>query len=437
MNTNDLLLRWATMTYDQIEEEIRQGKDLDSAARLLGADAVTEMQAVSFGPPAVAEREPVVLLPGIMGSMLSSIRGVTTSVWINPLIFLQGNAHFLRMSEDGTQDGCGEVDIVPTGLEILTYVQMGMRLNRETELYEFPYDWRRSLEYNADVLHDCLERWAGGSDRKFSLVAHSMGGLVSRTYIARHPQAAEKRVKQLIMMGTPNFGATNAIETLFTGNSLMDTVDKLNGQNGMREVVKSLPGVYNLLPAPQDVFPSGKTYAADWDIYDAASWGVPGISQTHLNGAKKTHVLLAKDDPQMPVIQIAGCNLETLITVKRPASVPSAAAAAVKLALNGSRVAEGAESGDGTVPLWSAVLPKAKVFYIEEKHGKLPANRKVQAAVLNLIHGKDSPLPADLPEPKGFFSFDIPVEPSPAELESKIRSGTATEEDLRQLYFAL
>ena len=437
MNTNDLLLRWSTMTYDQIEDEIRQGKDLDSAAQLLGADAVTEMQAVSFGPPSVEDREPVVLLPGIMGSMLSSIRGVTTSVWINPLVFLQGNARYLRMSEDGTQDGSGEVDIVPTGLEIITYVQMGMRLNRETELYEFPYDWRRPLEYNADVLHACLERWAGGSDRKFSLVAHSMGGLVSRTYLARHPQAAEKRVKRVIMMGTPNFGATNAIETLFTGNSLMDTVNKLNGQNGMHEVVKSLPGVYNLLPAPQEVFPSGKTFAADWDIYDAASWGVPGISQHHLDGARKTHVLLAKNDPQVPVIQIAGCNLETLITVKHPHSGSGAVGSAVKAMLAGERVVEGADSGDGTVPLWSAVLPKAEVFYIEEKHGKLPANRKVQAAVLNLIHGKASSLPADLPEPKGFFSFDIPVEPSPAELESKIRSGTATQEDLRQLYFAL
>jgi pimeloyl-ACP methyl ester carboxylesterase len=432
MNTNDLLLRWSTLTLDQIEDEIRAGKDLDSATEVLGAQAVAEVQAVSFAPPSFGAKEPVVLLPGIMGSLLSSIRGVTSLIWINPLMFVQGNARYLRLNDDASEDGCSEVDIVPTGLEKMTYLQMEMKLNREAELYDFPYDWRRPIEYNADVLHNSLERWAGGSDRKFTLVAHSMGGLVSRTYMARHPEAAEKRVKQLIMLGTPNFGATNAIETLFTGNDLMGTVDKLNKQNGMIDVVRSLPGVYNLLPAPPESYPSGKAYAADWDLYNASAWGVPGIQQGLLDRTRQFYNGLAKSDPQVPFVQIAGCNMDTLITVKHPA-------AGIMQALQGNRVTDGPDSGDGTVPLWSSLIPRAKWYYVQEKHSNMPNNRQIIQATLDLLHGDTVSLPDQLPEPRQFFgvSFSTPPADSAGELESKIRSGTANQDDLRQLYFAL
>ena len=109
-------------------------------------------------------------------------------------------------------------------------------------------------------------------------------------------------MKQLIMMGTPNFGATNAIETLFSGNSLMATVDGLNKMNGMTSVVRSLPGLYNLLPAPPDLFPKSKTYPAGWDLYDAATWRIDGIQQAHLNNARQLQESLAASDPQIPHI---------------------------------------------------------------------------------------------------------------------------------------
>ena len=224
---------------------------------------MAEMQAVSFSPPNTGEREPVVLLPGIMGSLLTSIRGVTTLVWINPLMFVEGNARYLRLDAAGENDANPEMDIQPVGLEKMTYLKLELTLNREAQLFDFPYDWRRNIEYNADQLDECLERWGGKTGRKFTLLAHSMGGLVSRTYLARHPQNAEKRVKKLVMMGTPNFGATNAVETLFTGNSLMAKVDKLSKANGMIDVVRGMPGVYNLLPAPPECFPSGKSIPAE------------------------------------------------------------------------------------------------------------------------------------------------------------------------------
>lgn len=433
MNTNDLLLRWSHMTLDQIEDEIRTGKDKDSAVQLLGPETVAEMRAVSFAPPQRSAPDPVVLLPGIMGSDLSSIRGVTTLVWVNPLIFVEGNARFLALNEDYSQDGCLEVDMVPVGIAKLVYLKIELALNKTAELFEFPYDWRRPITYNADVLHACLERWAGGSNRKFVLVGHSMGGLVSRTYMARHPEAAEKRVRRLIMLGTPNYGATNAVETLFGGNSLMATVQKLNPANNMKEVVRGLPGVYNLLPAPPEFFPGGKSYPADWNLYDAASWQIAGIEQRLLDNTYALWKDLAAADPQVPQTMIAGCNLETLVRVSRDLADES------NPLLVGDRITAGPDGGDATVPLWSALLPGADTYYVQEKHGDLPGNRRVIQSVLDLIQGQMCALDADLPELKGRFDlpFETPGEPSAEVLEARIRSGTADKNDLKQLYFAL
>lgn len=443
MNTNDLLLRWSQMSLDQIEEEIRAGKDADSVEQLLGSETTLEMQDLAFSLPDTDLEEAVVLLPGIMGSLLSSIRGVTTQVWINPLLFVEGKARYLRMTEDGLNDACHEVEMAPVGLERMTYLKISLMLNRKVELFEFPYDWRRPIAYNAQVLCSSLERWAAGTQRKFTLLAHSMGGLVSRSYMAQFPALAEQRVKRLIMMGTPNFGATNAIETLFTGNSLMATVNGLNKTNDMVDVVRSLPGVYNLLPAPPDQFPQGKAYPASWNLYDAASWRIEGIRQEHLNGARQLHESLAASDPQIPHVMIAGCNLETLVGLKvdfsrleMPKLVPD-------------RIPDGEHSGDGTVPLWSALLPRAEIFYVRARHGDMPNEPEVINAVLNLILGNSCPLPAALPEPRSFLGLHFgvdgelveePVEappPTPAELEEKIRSGTADQNDLKSLRFAM
>lgn len=432
MNTNDLLLRWSHMSLDQIEDEIRSGKDQDSAVQLLGAQTVAQMQAVSFAPPTRSAPDPVVLMPGIMGSDLTSIRGLTSLIWINPLMFLQGNARYLGLTADNTQDAFPEVEIVPVGLAKLYYIRMELALNHSAELFEFPYDWRRPVVYNADVLHNCLERWAGDSDRKFTLVAHSMGGLVSRAYMARYPDAAEKRVRRLVMLGTPNYGATNAVMTLLTGNDLMQNVNGLNKANDMVNVVRALPGVYNLLPAPQEYFPSSHPYPVDFPLYEADAWHTPGIQQALLDNTVSLYHALATSDPQVPMTMIAGCNLDTLVGL----SYIFGDQGATKI--TPTRVSTGDNSGDATVPLWSSLMKNIDVFYIQEKHGNLPANGKVIDAVLALLQDQAPQLATTLPEPKPFLGISFATrDTSPQALADRINSGTATQDDIDQLQFAL
>jgi pimeloyl-ACP methyl ester carboxylesterase len=330
------------------------------------------------------------------------------------------------------QDEALEVACLPIGLEKLTYLKISLLLNRQTNLYEFPYDWRRPIETNADLLHAAIERWAAGDPtRPFFLVGHSMGGLVARSYLARHPMAAAQHVQRVILLGTPHFGAANAVDGLLNGNSMMATVDKLNAANEMRQLVFTLPSIYQILPAPPDLFPVGRKYPFDFDLYQAAAWGLPEIRQDYLDAARHFHQSLAAADPQVPITIIAGCHIETAVGARLGSAAP-------RLLLD--VVAEGDESGDGTVPLWSARLPGAQVYYIQAVHAKLPADGAVIRATLDLIQSGACDLPTTLPPPrKSGFLPGLPFAPevAAADLRLKVENGVAGEDDLRCMFFAL
>jgi pimeloyl-ACP methyl ester carboxylesterase len=434
MNTNELLVDWSTWSLEELEARLRSGADAEALEQLFGAEGVAELRATLDEPPERGLREAVVLLPGIMGSLLTSIRGVTTLLWINPLLFLKGNAAFLELDEPGLADASPQVEAVPLAIEKLVYTMIALRLRRHVDLYEFPYDWRRPIEDSGDVLHACLERWADGNPaQQFTLVGHSMGGLVSRAYLARHRQAAEQRIRRVIMLGTPHFGAATAVENLINGNSMMALAGKLNPRNVPERLLLSLPSVYQLLPAPAPLFPAQRPYPANWDLYDAAAWEIPGLRQDYLEGGRRFYQLLAGADPQVPRVEIAGCHEDTIVDVQRTD------VGGGKVRYQVLRKEEGPDSGDGTVPLWSAELPGAAIFYIQETHRNLAKNGRVIRATIELIHGGIPDLPTTLPERRAGLiprAIEEPVELEAERLRRRLEAGTATEEELARLYFA-
>ena len=90
MNTSDLLTGWSSLSLEEIEARLESRIDDEAAEQLFGADELSEMRTLAEAPQARALRQAVVLLPGCMGSLLRSIRGVTTLLWINPALFLKG-----------------------------------------------------------------------------------------------------------------------------------------------------------------------------------------------------------------------------------------------------------------------------------------------------------------------------------------------------------
>jgi hypothetical protein len=79
----------------------------------------------------------------------------------------------------------------------------------EEDLFTFPYDWRNSNVDTAYLLRDKInEIQEVCKCKKVDVVAHSMGGLVSRQYV--QSEYYEDDINHLIFLGTPHLGAPKA-----------------------------------------------------------------------------------------------------------------------------------------------------------------------------------------------------------------------------------
>jgi hypothetical protein len=75
MNPRDLLASWSTLSFEEIGARLEAGGDEEVVEQLFGSTETAEMRTMAAVPRATGRREAVVLLPGMMGSLLSSICG--------------------------------------------------------------------------------------------------------------------------------------------------------------------------------------------------------------------------------------------------------------------------------------------------------------------------------------------------------------------------
>jgi pimeloyl-ACP methyl ester carboxylesterase len=160
--------------------------------------------ALAQGPP----NRPVILVPGILGSRLCDANG--TVVWGTAKSFL--NFEKLELSEDGLGHGitaCGlieEFQIMGSFWANDQYNTLMSSLSKlgyspqQGNIYVFNYDWRISNYENARLLNEFItENVPAG--RPFDIIAHSMGGIVSRIYMDKY--AGSKSLARIVYLGTP------------------------------------------------------------------------------------------------------------------------------------------------------------------------------------------------------------------------------------------
>jgi pimeloyl-ACP methyl ester carboxylesterase len=432
-DTNEVLLRWAGMPLDAFEALLRGPESVPLEA-LFGAQELNEMRKMAAAPRltgAGGQRPNIVLIPGGMGSLLQSVEGLVELLWLNPLIFTRGHINLLELAEDGETDANSRVKVVPMGLEMVSYAKLTIALRKQSNLFLFPHDWRLDMRVRADLLHQALVRWAAANGRRrFTLLGHSMGGTIARAYLAMFPEEAQQLVERVILLGCPAFGVIDTVQTLAMGNTLTHLAQKLNSGNQGEQLVRSLTALYQLLPPPPELFPADREYPCDFDLYDAAVWRKPGIRQNGLNRGRALYQLLAASAPQMPVIQIAGYDAATPVALR---GTPDALGPVIE--------SHGPNSGDGRVPLWSATLPGAEMYYVRLSHDRLQKDRQILQAVLNLANGGNAGLPQQMRPGRGpVIGARPPILDLDAEAErlrAAIENGRATESDLKKLFLAL
>lgn len=134
--------------------------------------------------------------------------------------------------------------------------------------FQFDYDWRLDNVENAKRLKKFIEekkeyilgeykkRGIKKDDVKFDIVAHSMGGLLTRYFLmygdaslpadGSKPEvtwAGAEYVEKVIIVGTPNAGAAGAVETLVEGRDIGPFLP-----NYAPAIIATMPSLYQQLP---------------------------------------------------------------------------------------------------------------------------------------------------------------------------------------------
>lgn len=206
-------------------------------------------------PPADDSRPVVILLPGIMGSHLEVNRrrqdepGSGDRVWMAPLDLVAGGLRKIARGASG---------VAPEDLVGLAYTKLVTHLEATHRVIRFPYDWRLDPQAAASVLAGVVEAaLAANPHQPLRLLAHSMGGLVARAFIALRPDLwnaiTARAGGRLVMLGTPNHGSHLMVETLLGKSEtirLLARIDARHGLQSVLDIVAGFNGALQLLPEP-------------------------------------------------------------------------------------------------------------------------------------------------------------------------------------------
>lgn len=207
----------------------------------------------------------------------------TEIVTYKPIIDYLKNSGYVEYNVDNDENkrnaSCGGQADDPAQLNALRA--------RHPTLFVFPYDWRRSIGddtgagRNVSKLRDyidCVRRIYPNT--QVNIVAHSLGGLLSRRYILEN--TASHNVKTLITIGSPWLGAPRSMHALETGSFMSTAFDAEDAGIGdirwssqIKELIDRFPGGHQLVPS-QRYFDLGgnplRVNGTNYNFEQTATW---------------------------------------------------------------------------------------------------------------------------------------------------------------------
>jgi hypothetical protein len=168
-----------------------------------------------------------------------------------------------RISERRIPSGIGPV-VVPAVVPYDDFL-LNLKWRQPTlDLRVFGYDWRLSNTVNAlKLLAFLYDQWGLDSApederERVSIVAHSMGGLVARSFIESPRLQGHRLVKQLITVGTPHLGSPAAynLMTDATPWGVLPIPEELLSRGRQQELSLRLDSLAEMLPVYDFVTPA-------------------------------------------------------------------------------------------------------------------------------------------------------------------------------------
>lgn len=331
--------------------------------------------------------KPVILIPGLMGSVIRTVRDQET-IW--PAV-TYNTLKRLAMNPDGSQvedNRAFAVDIIRSAAgrgiyrpAIQFFTENGYR--EGVDFFPFYYDWRKDVKLSALNLASKIEevKHQTGYDQ-VSLVAHSMGGLVASAYLSAN-EGNYDQVENLIMVGTPMVGAPKSYLSLRFGmeSPIPSIVPFSPTKSEFRNIVSNMPGAYQLLPSHRfEAFNGGGFVYQGGQRLNIGETYLDQDPQFNIDMAEQALMFHQNLDKNRDLLKQKSFLLEGtgLLTVKT-----------ITMSEDGTFISmAGGKQGDGTVlnlGLRDYLEPRSTVLFDEVEHLDLIRNDDVLNTTFNII----------------------------------------------------
>lgn len=319
----------------------------------------------------------IVFLPGILGSELI-LDG--EPLWPPTLAEAAFGYHRLdRLADPGIVAGepirsVACFSVYGPLLRDLAAIASGRAGAPVRRLHAFGYDWRRDLVETAAAIAARLDALPPADTDEIHFVGHSMGCLVLRLLLecGRFDDAPWfGAVRGIVALAAPHRGAPVALVRAIG----LEGSCGLAGSDIRRLAADpAFPALYQLLPAPGvAAIWDGSGVVTAHDPYDPAVAARLGLAPGNLARAAAMHATLARGrlPAHVPWLDLAGSGADTWtrLDLVGTAAIPHA----------------GRESGDGTVPLWSAIDPRHRHHAAPATHEAVFRNAEIRGLLFRAL----------------------------------------------------
>jgi hypothetical protein len=374
-------------------------------------------------------RRPVVLIPGMCGTRLTSARGGVAWGSTAALYVGRGVAGRGDLRPGGL---LRQLTLVPGLLAYDVFGGLVRALGRAgfvegEDLHVLDHDWRDGVAAGAVALGQLVARIRGISDERVDLVAISTGGLIARAYVgyagadplAGGAPSGGAPVGRVIHVGVPQRGSFDALACLHRGFRFAPGGKRFSGA-----VAAAFQISWDALPHPDEpVFVDQRGQPLALDLYDPEVWSRLGLGDERaaserpalLARARALHRALdaASALPAPESVVIGACHLPTparvLVRDGGGAYVPPPFPRR-----DDPFVGYVYRPGDGELPETSLRalpgLPADRVWEVRaSKHAALPSHTAVHRLIIEALLATERFIPkTDLSRPLGLARSPSP-----------------------------
>jgi hypothetical protein len=298
----------------------------------------------------------VVVVPGILGSQLGIARRPPLPhdvLWLDPIDIQVGRLGLLGLNAGAP--------IIPLGVVLYSHLKLRLRLRAAGfTVTMHAYDWRLGIEESGASFAERLREQAS---RRLMIVAHSMGGLLSRAALAL---PGTRHVERVVLLGTPNLGSFAPVQALRGTYAVVRKIARLDGATSAErlteEVFNSFPSLYQMIPVSDR--------GGALDLLDPGAWPDrgPELRRDLFERARRFRDSLPAPDERF--VAVAGIGQETVTAASKGRD---------------GFVYTVTRNGDGTVPAQSAALQGATTYFARAAHSELTRDAHVASAIVELL----------------------------------------------------